>query len=67
MIKRPTKKEWMKDLAMPVLPEDLPEYHAGDDMKLFDPKTDTTTFVPPTTTKYIEEKGNELSNILNTR
>ena len=56
MIKRPTKKEWMKDLAMPVLPEDLPEYRAGNDTKLFDPKTDTTTFVPPTTTKYIEEK-----------
>ena len=46
----------MKDLAMPVLPEDLPEYHAGDFIKLFDPKTDTTTFVPPTTTKYLEEK-----------
>jgi hypothetical protein len=36
---------------------DLPEYRAGDDMKLFDPKTDTTKFVPPTTTKYLKEKS----------
>lgn len=52
MIKRPTKKEWMKDLAMPV----LPEYRAWDDTKLFDPKTDTTKFVPPTTTKMIQNR-----------
>ena len=59
MSKKPTKKEWMKDMAMHVLPKDLPEYHTGDGIKLFDPKTDTTTFVPPTTKKYLKERWNE--------
>jgi hypothetical protein len=36
---------------------DLPAYHAEDPIKLFDPKTDTTTFVPPTTKKYLKEKS----------
>jgi hypothetical protein len=56
-IKKPTREEWLKWLmATPVIPENIPEYHAGDAIKLFDPKTDTTTFVPPTTVKYLKEE-----------
>lgn len=59
MSKKPTRKEWMKDMTMPVLPKDLPEYRTVDGIKLFDPKTHITKYVLPTSQKYLKEKRNE--------
>ena len=47
-IKKPTREEWMRWLLeTPVIPENIPEYHTGDAIRLFDPKTDRTEFKPP--------------------
>lgn len=54
-IKKPTREEWLKWLMdTPVIPENIPEYHTGDAIKLFDPKTDTARFVPPKSQKYLK-------------
>jgi hypothetical protein len=56
-IKKPTREEWLKWLMdTPVIPENIPEHHTGDVIKLFDPKTDTAVFVPPKTLKLIDEE-----------
>ena len=44
-MQKPTKKEWMAaQPKTPVIPQNIPE---PTEWRLFDPKKDTTKFVPP--------------------